>query len=119
MEESSIMPVGAGKAEATGESIPTEKNAQNRRKSPFMSADGRRDLTAVYRAVFDFHKRNSPPVLDAPTADYDYWAEVGKDFWKTSREFNSDPFVMDMLLSIMKDLEREYSKAKQERTPDV
>lgn len=116
MNKAPRMPVGTDKANLTGEYKPTEKSAQDRKIEPFMSMDGRRNLTAVYRAIFDFHKRHSPPVLDDPTEDFDYWVDVGKDVIKTSQEFDSDPFITDLLVAVTRDLEREYKAEKAKQT---
>lgn len=118
MTEAPRRPVDAGKENLTGgESIPTDKRVPDRRGTPFMSMDGRRNIQAVYRIVYDIHKRHSPPVIDDDGAS-EYWADLGREVTKTVRDFDSDPFIMDLLVAVMKDLEREYKKARQERKPD-
>lgn len=114
MTEASRKPVEAGEINLTGDSMPTEKTAQKRGKMPFMSMDGRRNIQAVYRVVYDLHKRHSPPVIDDEGAS-EYWTELGRDVIRTVNESGEDPLIMDLLVAVMKDLEREYKQARKER----
>ena len=76
--------------------------------------------------AFDFHKRHSPPVVnreywkgktpgldDTPEEELRYWTETAEDAGKTSAAGNNDPFLMDLIIAIMNDLEREYKRLRE------
>jgi hypothetical protein len=72
-------------------------------KRPPLKSLGGRDYRAMYRAACNFHERHHPAQLTA-----DYWEAAAEDMTKTSREFHDDPFLMELLLAVYEELEREY-----------
>ena len=87
---------------------PAPEKPSTRRTEPLTSIDGKRDYNPIYRATHEFHKRHTPPRLDEG-----YWQEVADDMQAIAKRFNSDPFVMSLLISVFDELEREC-KAMQE-----
>lgn len=85
-----------------------------------------RDHKGLYRMAFDFHKRHSPPVVnreywkgktpgidDTPEEELRYWTETAEDAGKTSAAGGNDPFLMDLIIAIVNDLEREYKRLRE------
>jgi len=72
-------------------------------KRPPLKSLGGRDYRAMYRAACNFHERHHPAQLTA-----DYWEAAAEDMTKTSNEFDNDPFLMELLLAVYEELEREY-----------
>ena len=94
--------------------------------APCETTAGTRDHKGLYRMAFDFHKRHSPPVVnreywkgktpgidDTPEEELRYWTETAEDAGKTSAAGGSDPFLIDLIIAIMNDLEREYKRLRE------
>lgn len=101
-------PVDGFEAQTQGIHAPTPEKPSTGRTEPLTSIDGKRDYNPIYRATHEFHKRHTPPRLDEG-----YWQEVADDMQAIAKRFNSDPFVMSLLISVFDELEREC-KAMQE-----
>jgi hypothetical protein len=76
--------------------------------------------------AFDFQQRHSPPFVDreywrgktpglhdTPEAELRYWTETAEDAGRTSAAAGNDPFLMDLIIAIMNDLEREYKRLRE------
>lgn len=74
-----------------------------RQAAPFTGRDPGRDYRRIYRALFDFHERHSPPRGDADS----YWAAVCDDMTQLCQTFDNDPFLMDLTVAVFAELERE------------
>ena len=72
-------------------------------KRPPLKSLGGRDYRAMYRAACNFHERHTPAQLSA-----DYWDAAAEDMVEVSNEFGNDPFLMELLVAIYEELEREY-----------
>ena len=79
--------------------------AARRTLAPFLSIDGGRNYRAIYRAVCEYHERNSPPRLGL-----EYWEKAANDISATANSFSNDPFVFALLSAAYDELEREYKK---------
>lgn len=101
-------PVDGFEVRTQGIYAPTPEKPSTRRTERLTSIDGKRDYNPIYRATHEFHKRHTPPRLDEG-----YWQEVADDMQAIAKRFNSDPFVMSLLISVFDELEREC-KAMQE-----
>lgn len=106
--ERATTPVDGIEAQAQGIYAQTPEKPSTGRTERLASIDGKRDYNAMYRATHEFHKRHTPPRLDEG-----YWQEVANDMTAIAKRFNSDPFVMSLLVSVFDELEREC-KAMQE-----
>lgn len=76
--------------------------AARRQAAPFTGRDPGRDYRRIYRALFDFHERHNPPRAEA-----EYWAAVCADMEQTAAVGGDDPFLMDLLVAVFAELERE------------
>ena len=83
-----------------------EASAARRPVSPFTGHDPTRDYRRMYRALFSFHERHSPPIDDAL-----YWCEVSEDMENLAEAEGNDPFMIDMLAAVFAELEREAAVA--------
>lgn len=85
-----------------------------------------RDYKRLYRIAFDFQQRHNPPTVDreywkgktpglddTPEAELRYWEETAEDAGKTSAAADNDPFLMDLIIAIVSDLEREYKRLRE------
>lgn len=88
---------------------------------------GRRDYLEIFRAAYEYLKRNSPPLTDAsywrdhrpgadfpPDAELDYWVQVARDAVATTIRGDGDPFLMDLIDAVQDELEREYNQLRAE-----
>lgn len=66
----------------------------------------------IYKAVLDFHRKYSK-VQDTD----EYWAGVINGSNKIARQYNNTKFVIDLLVAVIKELERK-SKQIQKVTPE-
>ena len=102
------MPVLAPGREQATKSTPEAQTAFKRPLKPFTALDGS-NYRAAYRAVCDFHERHNPPRLDDDNG-LKYWEETTDDMQAVCNAFNNDPFVIDMLVAVFGELEREYKR---------
>lgn len=80
------------------------QTAQKRPLQPFTALDGS-NYRAAYRAVCELHERHNPP-----RTDVEYWDEIAADMERTAKAYKEDPFVMDMLIAVQEELERQAKK---------
>lgn len=80
---------------------------------PMESIDGR-DYRKMYRAICDFHERHRLTRL--PLEGYAaYWAKVDDDITCAFQQFESDPFIVAMIVAVTEELEREYKTLVEEQ----
>lgn len=87
----------------------SEKTAAQPRRQlhPFIGHDPARDYRRIYRILFDFHERHNPPRGGA-----EYWDDVCDDMTQTAAAGGDDPFLMDLLVAVFSELEREAAAAQ-------
>lgn len=86
---------------------PQLTKAQKEGLQPFTSWYATRDYRKIYRAVFDFHKRNNPPPQRGNGRSDEYWSRVQTDMMQTLESFGGDPLLTDLLTAVYTELERE------------
>lgn len=104
------MPVLAPGREQPINSMPEAQTvlqgATERVLRPFTApTDPTRDYRAMYAALFRFHERHNPPTIGE---DNGYWAATTDDMQATAKQFNDDPFMLNLLCIVFEELEREY-----------
>lgn len=77
------------------------------RRSFTAPTDPARDYRAMYAALFRFHERHNPPTLEDDDGAL-YWAATTDDMQATAKQFNDDPFMLNLLCTVFEELEREY-----------
>ena len=77
------------------------------RRSFTAPTDPARDYRAMYAALFRFHERHNPPTIGEDNGD-GYWAATTDDMQATAKQFNDDPFMLNLLCTVFEELEREY-----------
>lgn len=82
-----------------------------RQVAPFTGRDPGRDYRRIYRALFDFHERHNPPRKD----DAGYWEDVCEDMTQLSAAHGNDPFMMDLIIAVFGELEREAEADEQQQ----
>ena len=98
-------PTAPGGAQAIN-NTPEAQNAQKRPLKPFTALDGS-NYRAAYRAVCEFHERHNPPRLDDDGGE-NYWNTVTEDMGEIAERFNQDPFIIEMLIAVFGELERQF-----------
>lgn len=83
----------------------------SRAKRPPLQSLGGRDYRPLYRAACNFHERHNPVQLTAA-----FWEEVCADMTATANEFDNDPFLMELLLAVFEEMERESRELQQAAT---
>ena len=63
--------------------------------------------SAIYRAVFDFHKRHYP----FPQTPED-WQAAAQDLAQTAASTNNNPFATSLLFAVIDELERQWKGAQ-------
>lgn len=83
--------------------------AQKKTRPPLLSADGRRDYRAMYRAACEFHERHAtPPAIGKSEA---YWESAVEDMRTVALAFNNDPFLVGMLGVVYTEMENQWKIA--------
>lgn len=100
-------PVNGLEVQAQGIYAPMPEKPSTGRTERLTSIDGKRDYNAMYRATHEFHKRHTPP-----RPDESYWQKVADDMTAVAKRFNSDPFVISLLISVFDELERECTQSQ-------
>ena len=77
------------------------------RRSFTAPTDPARDYRAMYAALFRFHERHNPPTIGEDNGD-GYWIATTDDMQATAKQFNDDPFMLNLLCTVFEELEREY-----------
>lgn len=77
------------------------------RRSFTAPTDPVRDYRAMYAALFRFHERHNPPTIGEDNGD-GYWIATTDDMQATAKQFNDDPFMLNLLCTVFEELEREY-----------
>lgn len=77
------------------------------RRSFTAPTDPARDYRAMYAALFRFHERHNPPTIGEDNGD-GYWIATTDDMQATAKQFNDDPFMVNLLCAVFEELEREY-----------
>ena len=83
----------------------------NRAKRQPLQSLGGRDYRALYRAACNFHERHNPAQLTAS-----YWDEVCEDMTETANGYDNDPFLLELLIAVYEEMEREYKQLQQAAT---
>lgn len=86
---------------------PTGQRPPQAAPAPFFDMSEQRNYNRYYRAALDFHKRNTPP-----RGDDDYWMGVANDMGEVSSRFGNDLFLMDLLVAVYSELERQFKGTK-------
>lgn len=85
----------------------TQGATERVRRSFTAPTDPVRDYRAMYAALFRFHERHNPPTLGDDDGAL-YWAATTDDMQATAKQFNDDPFMLNLLCTVFEELEREY-----------
>ena len=96
----------AGAAHGTAQTA-TQGATERVRRSFTASTDPARDYRAMYAALFRFHERHNPPTIGEDNGD-GYWIATTDDMQATAKQFNDDPFMLNLLCTVFEELEREY-----------
>lgn len=67
------------------------------------------EYAKAYRAAFDFQKRWMP----CPS-DLEEWEAAAREVAAIANQGGNDPFLMDLLVSVYTELERQYKERKDE-----
>lgn len=102
------MPVLAPGREPAIKNTPEAQTALKRPLKPFVAINGS-NYRAAYRAVCDFHERHNPPRIDNDSG-LEYWEAAADDMTAVAKAFHDDPFVIEMLVAVYSELEREYKR---------
>ena len=96
--------------------------------SAFADHTGSRDYKRIYRAVFDFHDQHNPPTVnreywrthepgvdEPPPEEIAYWERMAQDMGEAAAKVGgSDPLLIDLLIAVTDELEREYKASRDE-----
>ena len=85
----------------------TQGATERVRRSFTAPTDPARDYRAMYAALFRFHERHNPPTIGEDNGD-GYWIATTDDMQATAKQFNDDPFMLNLLCTVFEELEREY-----------
>ena len=69
------------------------------RRSFTAPTDPARDYRAMYAALFRFHERHNPPTIGEDNGD-GYWIATTDDMQATAKQFNDDPFMLNLLCTV-------------------
>ena len=95
--------------------IPTQaKQALKGQIKPFKSIDGETDYRELYRDVFKFHEKYTPPELDLKCEEGGYWRRAGEEITELANKYRNKKFATDLLLAVFAELETEYKKLETE-----
>ena len=83
------------------------------RRSFTAPTDPARDYRAMYAALFRFHERHNPPTIGEDNGD-GYWIATTDDMQATAKQFNDDPFMLNLLCTVFEELEREYKALRKQ-----
>lgn len=86
--------------------IPEAQPVPRGHTKPLITTDGR-NIDAMRAAVADFHRRFHPPRVDDDDGQ-SYWAAWADDAEQIMKRYDCDPFVMDELEAVEKELTREW-----------
>lgn len=113
-------------ASAAQKPTATTKPGPARKIEAFMTSSGL-NVSAVYRAVYEYHKRHEKPFVDVeywrthkpgedntPQAELDYWKSVGEEASILCKEFNSDPLMLDFMSAVYAEIDRAYKRAREQ-----
>ena len=92
---------------------------------------GGRNYKKMYRAAFDYQARHNPPEVNReywkshepgsdppPPEELAYWERAAQDVGQTSAAGGNDPFLMDLLMAVYNEMEREYKAIREEAHGD-
>ena len=97
--------------------IPTQaKQALKGQIKPFKSIDGETDYRELYRDIFKFHEKYTPPELDLTGEEGGYWWSASVELTELANKYHNGKFATDLLLAVFSELEAEYKKLKAQRT---
>jgi len=85
---------------------PTAQQPARKGRKALKSLTGA-DYRAFYRMACNFHEKYNPP-----RADDAYWSAAADEMNAIAVQHDNNPFLMDMLIAVFSELEREY-KAQQ------
>ena len=111
--------------ETSGGALQPQGAALERKREAFRDITGSRDYSRIYRIVYEYHKGHNPPTVDAeywrthrpgedaaPDIEAEYWNKAAEDISAASAG-GKDPFLMDLLIAVYAELEREYKAARE------
>lgn len=80
----------------------------------------------LYRRAYEFHAAHTPPMIDRaywethtpgeddmPQAEAEYWEQFGRDTKEACKALDGNPFFIGLIVTIGKELTREYKAARQ------
>lgn len=79
--------------------------AQPERNTPPPISDSMKRYKAIFRDVFNFLERNSPP-----SQSEEYWEKACNDYIETGRKYAGDEFACKLFVDAFEELENEYKK---------
>lgn len=104
---------------------PTPFEAKPSAPPPTPSAP-ERDYKRLYRIAYDFQQRHNPPTVDreywkgktpgiddTPAEELKYWEDVAEDAGRAAAAGDSDPFLIDLIVAIIEDFDREYKRLRE------
>lgn len=120
-------PPPSAPAETQPEPTQPKKAAPERKREAFTDHSGSRDYNKLYRIAHDYHRKHSPPVVEAeywrthtpgeddpPEAECEYWLQAARELGEASESGGNDPFLMDLLTALYTEIEREYKALREE-----
>ena len=124
-ERDSLLQAGFTIVEDVELPFSAEPEASAPQPTGFTDHTGKVDYEALYKAAYDFHKRNSPPVVDLeywkdhmpgkderPEKETAYLDRVSQEISSMVSEFHNAPLAWGMCHAIMRELEREYKEIR-------
>lgn len=98
--------------------------------SAFADHSGSRDYKRLYRVAFDFHDQHNPPTVnreywrnhepgidEPPAEELAYWERMAQDMGEAAAKVesgSSDKLLIDLLIAVTDELEREYKAIRDE-----
>lgn len=121
--------ITASEAQNSADAIQTisiSEQALKRKIQAFTDTTGARNYNDIYRAAHECHRRHYPPVVDreywrthtgeaeAPEGEIAYWRGVYEDILQETQKQKDDPLLVDLLVAVYRDLEREYERLRRQ-----
>ena len=124
--------LSAGYTLVDGIDLPFDQAKQEPDAAPQASAfadhTGSRDYKRMYRVAFDFHDQHNPPTVnreywrnhepgidDPPAEELASWERLAPDMGEAAAKAGgSDQLLIDLLLAVTDELEREYKAIRDE-----
>lgn len=120
-------PPPSAPAEPQPEPPQPQRAAPERKREAFTDHSGGRDYNKLYRTAHNYHEKHSPPVVDVaywknhtpgvdslPEAEDKYWMRAAQELGEAAQVGGDDSFLMDLLLAVYSEIEREYKAMREE-----